>query len=157
MQSLNIGRTTDGVWDAKIEALGPYAQAHTNLTEIKMGLELLWRNNINPQRVTMGLGFYGRSFTMKDPNCMEAGCEFTEGAGEGACTGTPGVLSAAEIMEIINNGATVKYDEEAAAQIITWDTNQWVSFDDATTLGTKVDFAHQHCLGGYVNLLFLLM
>jgi len=137
-----------GVWDANIDSLGPYAQAHTNLTEIKMGLELLWRNNINPERVILGLGFYGRSFTMKDPGCMKAGCEFSEGANGGACTGTPGVLSAAEINEIIDNGATVTYDEEAAVQIVTWDSNQWVSFDDTKTLGIKVDYAHQHCLGG---------
>jgi chitinase len=51
----------DGVWDAGIDSLGPYAYAHTNLTEIQMGLELLWRNNINPGRVVLGLGFYGRS------------------------------------------------------------------------------------------------
>jgi chitinase len=31
------------------------------LTEINEGLELLWRNNINPERVNMGFGFYGRS------------------------------------------------------------------------------------------------
>jgi len=51
----------DGVWDEDIEALGPYALAHTNLTEIHQGLEFLWRNNINPERVVLGLGFYGRS------------------------------------------------------------------------------------------------
>ena len=58
-QTLTIGK--DGVWDAGIDSLGPYAHAHTNLTEIQMGLELLWRNNINPGRVVLGLGFYGRS------------------------------------------------------------------------------------------------
>ena len=137
-----------GVWDASIDSLGPIAQAHTNLTEIKMGLELLWRNNINPARVVLGLGFYGRSFTMKDPGCMAAGCEFSEGANGGACTGTPGVLSAAEINEVIANGASVIHDDAAAVKIVTWDSNQWVSFDDTQTLRSKIDFAHEHCLGG---------
>ena len=50
-----------GVWDSTVESMGPYAFAHTNLTEINTALELLWRNNINPERVTLGLGFYGRS------------------------------------------------------------------------------------------------
>ena len=96
----------------------------------------------------LGLGFYGRSFTMKDPSCMAAGCEFTEGARGGACTGTPGVLSAAEISQIIADGATVTLDEEAAVQIVTWDSNQWVSWDDAVTLQMKMDFANRRCLGG---------
>jgi chitinase len=98
--------------------------------------------------VHLGLGFYGRSFTMKDPSCMTAGCEFTEGARGGACTGTPGVLSAAEISQIIADGATMTLDEEAAVQIVTWDSNQWVSWDDAVTLQMKMDFANRRCLGG---------
>lgn len=35
----------------------------TNWTEIDEALQLLWRNNIKPANVNMGLGFYGRSFT----------------------------------------------------------------------------------------------
>ncbi|EEP82318.1 conserved hypothetical protein [Uncinocarpus reesii 1704] len=137
-----------GVWDRNVTSIGPYAYAHTNLTEIQMGLELLWRNNINPGRVVMGLGFYGRSFTMKDPNCLDPGCEFSDGARGGECTGTPGVLSAAEIVEIIKNGANVRTDETAAVNIVTWDTNQWVSWDNAHTLKKKVEYANARCLGG---------
>ena len=137
-----------GVWDADIGPLGPYAHAHTNLTEIEDALKLLWRNNINPGRVNLGLGFYGRSFTMKDPNCMAAGCEFSEGGKGGECTGTPGVLSAHEIMEIIEAGATMTLDPVAGVQIVTWDSDQWVSWDDTETLKMKVDYANQRCLGG---------
>jgi len=53
-----------GTWDKTIDALGPYALAHTNLTEIQNGLELMWLNNINPDRVVLGLGFYGRSMCL---------------------------------------------------------------------------------------------
>ncbi|KAM0187753.1 hypothetical protein ACHAPI_010981 [Fusarium lateritium] len=137
-----------GVWDENIESLGPYALAHTNLTEIQQGLELLWRNNINPARVVLGLGFYGRSFTMKSSSCMEAGCEFETGAKGGECTGTEGVLSAHEISKLIKNGAKVKLDKKAGVKIVTWDRNQWVSWDDAETLKIKLDYANENCLGG---------
>ncbi|KAL2861039.1 chitinase [Aspergillus lucknowensis] len=137
-----------GVWDGNIEELGPYAGSHTNLTEIEDGLKLLWRNNINPERVNMGIGFYGRSFTMKDPNCLEAGCEFSDGGNGGNCTGTPGVLSAAEITKIIDNGAKVTLDKEAAVEIVTWDEDQWVSWDSAKTLAMKLEYANKRCLGG---------
>ncbi|GKT65310.1 chitinase [Colletotrichum tofieldiae] len=137
-----------GVWDSTVNSIGAYAYAHTNLTEIEMGLNLLWRNNINPERVVMGLGFYGRSFTMEDPGCMSAGCPFTSGADGGACTGTPGVLSAAEIHDIVDKGAKVTFDPAAAVKIATWNSNQWVSWDDAETLKLKIDYANQRCLGG---------
>lgn len=138
----------DGVWDSNVESLGPYAKAHTNLTEIEEALKLLWRNNINPERVNLGLGFYGRSFTMKDPSCMKAGCEFSEGGNGGDCTGTPGVLSAHEINQIIDDGAKVTLDRKAAVEIVTWNKDQWVSWDSTKTLGMKVDYANQRCLGG---------
>jgi chitinase len=138
----------DGVWDSTVKSLGPYARAHTNLTEIEEALKLLWRNNINPERVNLGLGFYGRSFTMKDSSCMAAGCEFTEGGNGGECTGTAGVLSAHEITQIIEDGAKVTLDEEAAVEIVTWDTNQWVSWDSVKTLKMKMDYANKRCLGG---------
>lgn len=138
----------DGVWDSTVQSIGSFAYAHTNLTEIQLGLELLWRNNINPGRVNLGLGFYGRSFTMSDPNCLEAGCPFSSAANGGECTGTPGVLSAAEITKIIDDGATVTFDPVAAVKIVTWDTDQWVSWDDTETLKLKVEYANSHCLGG---------
>ncbi|KAK4143160.1 glycoside hydrolase superfamily [Dichotomopilus funicola] len=137
-----------GVWDSKVNSLGPYARAHTNLTEIEEALKLLWRNNINPERVNLGIGFYGRSFTMKDSKCMEAGCEFEKGGSGGDCTGTPGVLSAHEITQIIKNGAKVTLDKEAAVEIVTWDDNQWVSWDNTETLAMKVKYANERCLGG---------
>jgi chitinase len=50
-----------GTWDSNDPFIGAVALAHTNLTEIKQSLDLLWRNNIDPARVNLGLGFYGRS------------------------------------------------------------------------------------------------
>lgn len=85
---------------------------------------------------------------MKDPSCLSAGCPFSDGAKGGACTGTPGVLSGKEIRDIIAKGATVTFDQAAAVKIVTWDTDQWVSWDDEETLKIKVDYANQRCLGG---------
>ncbi|CAK7202889.1 hypothetical protein SEUCBS139899_005616 [Sporothrix eucalyptigena] len=36
------------VWGSTDTFIGSYAYAHTNLTETSQGLELLWRNSINP-------------------------------------------------------------------------------------------------------------
>ena len=55
-----------GVWDAPNPNTGPYLNSHTNLTEIDQALDLLWRNDVPPDKVALGLGFYGRSFTLED-------------------------------------------------------------------------------------------
>lgn len=114
-----------------------------------MSLELLWRNHINPERVVLGLGFYGRSFTMKDPKCLTAGCPFLDGGHKGKCTDTEGILSGREINELVKGGGVkVSSDKEAAVKMVTWDNDQWVSWDDKETLKLKLDFANKRCLGG---------
>lgn len=46
-----------GVWDAQSKFLGPYLATHTNVTEIDMGLDLLWRAGVEPSKVVLGLGW----------------------------------------------------------------------------------------------------
>ena len=40
----------------------------------------------------------------------------------------------------------------AKVQIVTWDTNQWVSFDNQETIEIKQVYANSRCIGGYVIL-----
>jgi chitinase len=67
-------------WDSTDPFIGAVVGAHTNLTEIDLALQLLWRNNIDPPKVALGLGFYGRSYTLANPLCTAPGCPFSEGA-----------------------------------------------------------------------------
>ncbi|KKK25249.1 hypothetical protein ARAM_003184 [Aspergillus rambellii] len=138
-----------GTWDSTDPYIGSVVNAHTNLTEIKQTLDLLWRNDIDPSKVVMGIGFYGRSFTLSDPSCNTAGCPFSGGGTPGPCSASAGTLMYSEIQDIVaNDGATVTEDKEAAVAIVTWDTNQWVSYDNNNTLKLKMDFANSKCLGG---------
>ncbi|CAG8390691.1 unnamed protein product [Penicillium salamii] len=123
--------------------------AHTNLTEIQNSLDLLWRNNIPPNQVVLGLAFYGRAYTVADTTCTKPGCLFASEAEPGDCSHEVGILMNSEIDEIIvNKKPKVIFDKKAAVKMITWDENQWVSFDDADTFQLKADFARSQCLGG---------
>ncbi|KAH8900846.1 hypothetical protein GQ53DRAFT_584267, partial [Thozetella sp. PMI_491] len=138
-----------GTWDGQSAYTAAIVQPHTNLTEIAQGLELLWRNNISPAKVVLGLAFYGRSFTLADPTCNTVDCPFTSGGDPGPCTGTAGILSDVEIANIIAEyGLTPTLDIEAGVKWITWGGNQWVSYDDADTFRLKQEFAARLCLGG---------
>ncbi|RAK92634.1 glycoside hydrolase, partial [Aspergillus costaricaensis CBS 115574] len=140
-----------GTWDAKIDSIGSYVYASTNLTMIESGLQLLWHNNISSSQVNLGLGYYGRSYTLEDPSCVEPGCAFTVGGNPGPCTQTEGMLSYDEIMDIIDDPSrnpTVWLDSAAAVKIAVYDDNQWVAYDDAETIQMKLDFANAECMGG---------
>ncbi|KAK6500777.1 hypothetical protein TWF506_003540 [Arthrobotrys conoides] len=137
-----------GTWDAQSIWRGPYVRAHTNLTEIDQALKLLWRNNINPANIVLGLGFYGRSFTLADPSCKSTGCPFSQGGPPGECTGESGTLSYSEILRRVQRGARPILDPVAAVQTLVYDNSYWVSYDDATTFKMKYDYANSNCLGG---------
>jgi chitinase len=138
-----------GFWDSTEGSAGRHVQAHTNLTEIEETLDLLWRNNIDPGMVNLGLASYGRTFTLTDPACATPGCKFNAGGNPGPCTANAGWLSFAEIQQVLaTSGATAVLDQVAAVKYAEYDINQWVSFDDADTFKLKVDYANLKCLGG---------
>ncbi|EPE06529.1 chitinase class V [Ophiostoma piceae UAMH 11346] len=137
-----------GTWDTTDKYIGSVINAHTNLTEIDLSLDLMWRNNIDPDKVVLGLGFYGRSFTLSDTSCTKPGCPFASGGKPGACSASAGTLMASEIQTIVDGGAKPTLDKDAAVQILVFDKDQWVSYDDETTLKMKVDYANKRCLGG---------
>ncbi|KAF5502647.1 Chitotriosidase-1 [Colletotrichum aenigma] len=140
-----------GVWDKASKEIGPYIAPHTNLTEIDMALDLLWRGGLKPENLVLGQGFYGRSFTLEDPDCNKPNgvCKFSDGAKEGPCSRASGILTLQEIMDIIKDKSlTPVHDKKAGVKWIHWDKDQWVSYDDGETLQQKVDFANSRCLGG---------
>lgn len=67
-----------GSWDSPADQIGSFVYAHTNLTEIKDALCLFWRNNVPADRINLGIGFYGRSYTLENPECNTPGCPFKE-------------------------------------------------------------------------------
>lgn len=129
--------------------VGSRVYGYTNFTEIDETLDLFWTNDVNPAKVSMGFGFYGRSFTLADSSCSTPGCLFKSTGTAGPCTQSPGTLSYAEIESIIaNNHVTPVLDHAAAVKYIVWNENQWVSYDDEETLKVKVEYANSRSIGG---------
>jgi chitinase len=135
-----------GTWDQGNRWTGAFLNPHTNLTEIKSALELLWRNDVEGDQVVMGLAFYGRSYTTQ--GCVEPGCVYASGGLPGPCSKEAGILLNNEIMDIIDEKKLKpKLYKEAAVKVVTWD-DQWVSMDDRETLAMKAQFAREQCLSG---------
>jgi chitinase len=74
---------------------------------------------------------------MKSSSCLSPGCPFKGGGKAGPCTNTSGILSATEIRKVVAGGAKTTLDSAAAVKIITWDEDQWVSYDDGETMKMK--------------------
>ncbi|KAK9764226.1 hypothetical protein K7432_008446 [Basidiobolus ranarum] len=138
-----------GTWDQGIESLGPYVNTHTNLTEVDDAIDLFIRAGAPPDKLNLGLGFYGRSFTLRDPSCTAPGCVFSGPSRAGSCSGSPGILNYKEIKDAIKRtGSQPVYYEQSASMVLTFDQDQWVGYDDERTLAQKVRYATNKCLGG---------
>ncbi|KAF5864014.1 hypothetical protein ETB97_008950 [Aspergillus alliaceus] len=119
-----------GVWDQD-NPIGSIVLAHINLTEIKQSAELLWRNDVPPGKVVLGLGFYGRSFQLKDRSY------------------NAGTLAYFEIQDILTTKKPkVIHDKEAAVNYLFFKGDQWVDFDDKETFKQKNNWANDVGLGG---------
>ncbi|KIH92205.1 hypothetical protein SPBR_02226 [Sporothrix brasiliensis 5110] len=138
-----------GTWDIGNQWTGAFLNAHTNLTEIRGSFDLLWRNNVDPAKINLGLAMYGRSTTVASAACTAPGCPYLSGGDPGQCSEQTGILLNSEIESIIAaNGLAPTLYADAAVKTISWGANQWVSFDDADTWKIKGDYAKSVCLGG---------
>lgn len=140
-----------GYWDSNT-AVGNHVAAHTNLTEIKLAFELLWRVNVLPQQISLGLGFYGNSFELLSPSCSTPGCLFRAAGQAGMCTQTPGTLDYFEIQAILQQNPSLEpvYDVDAAVKYVVYgeEKRQWVSYDDGETFKQKLDCDNSVGVGG---------
>ncbi|KAF2743763.1 glycoside hydrolase family 18 protein [Sporormia fimetaria CBS 119925] len=137
-----------GTWDKGNKWTGNFLNAHTNLTEISDALDLIWRNDIDPGKVVLGLGFYGRAFTATSPSCLRPQCTFESGGESGECSREIGILLNSEIDDLVkeHNVTPTLYKDEAV-KVAAWG-NQWVSYDDEETFKLKSEFAQSLCMGG---------
>jgi GH18 family chitinase len=138
-----------GVWDKGLEGVG--IRPHTNLTEIDAGLDLLWRADVSPDKVNMGMAWYGRSYTLQDTNCTTPNgvCQFSAAGMAGPCSNATGTLNLQEIQDIlVEEQITPVLDKVAGVKYMAYNSTQWVSYDDDETIRMKQDFASSRCLGG---------
>ncbi|GES59975.1 class V chitinase [Aspergillus terreus] len=139
-----------GKWDREKQLTRAFLDSHSNLTEIREAMDLLWRNKISEDKVLLGLPFYGRVYTMADANCKNPGCMIASAGNPGRCSRQAGILLNSELDDIRKEkNIQPTLDTDAAVQILTWD-KQWATYDDAKSLQLKLDFARTTCLGGVV-------
>lgn len=138
-----------GTWDADIASLGPFVRSHTNIKEIDLALELFLKDGVPPEKLVLGLAYYGRSFQLKNPSCSKIGCEFVGPARAGRCTNSPGTLAWFEINEIkASSGSQSILDSDSMSKILFFDNDQWVAYDDEDTLLLRQEYAGKNCMLG---------
>lgn len=130
---------------------GKKLRAHSNLTEFEPAMKKLWDLSVDPAKVTLGLAFYGRSYSIPDAiHCPPGGCVPTGLGPPGVCDDSPGYMSYDQVSSLIANDAVeTHYDEDNAVKIAIYNNaSQWMFYDDKMTYQKEVNWANSRCIGG---------
>jgi chitinase len=111
-----------GSWEKPV-----IAEPHTNLSDIQQSLKLVWDAGVSPQKVTLGLADYGKTYTLTSGSCTKPGCAATGPGKPGPCSNEAGSLHNAEIDTVLQKNSNIKpvLDKQAAVKYFAWDTTQW--------------------------------
>lgn len=83
-----------------------------------------------PEKMILGLPFYGRSFTLKSADKHDVGSPTVGAGAKGSYTREPGMLGYNEICEELQKGKwTVVYDDQQRVPYA-YNGKQWVGYDD---------------------------
>ncbi|CAG9854034.1 unnamed protein product [Phyllotreta striolata] len=98
-------------------------------------------------KINLGIAQYGRSFTLADKRNTSLYAPITGGGKAGPYSFQEGVLGYNEICEYHSKNSTYVWDDEQKVPHRIWD-DQWVGFEDVTSVKLKVQYANKNKLGG---------
>ncbi|XP_018570660.1 chitinase-3-like protein 1 [Anoplophora glabripennis] len=113
---------------------------------VKSGIQHWIDRGADPAKMHLGVGTYGRSFTLADPNNAELYAPTSGGGKSGPYTGQDGVLGYNEICELHSDWTYIWDDEQQVPHRV--GGNQWVGYEDERSLALKVEYAKEKNLGG---------
>ncbi|XP_022901759.2 acidic mammalian chitinase-like [Onthophagus taurus] len=142
-----------GSWQSVTGQNAPLYPSSSDVTDFEKSLTVDasisgWiQRGASPSKLNMGVGAYGRSFTLRSSGNTKVGAP-TKGAGKpGKYTGEGGYLGYNEICENVKAGWTEVWDDQQKVPYA-FKGNQWVGYDNPKSIAIKVDYAKSRGLGG---------
>nr|CAH7750120.1 unnamed protein product [Callosobruchus chinensis] len=129
-----------GSWDGAVGHVAPLFASSVDKTETAKLLNVdasvkAWiQRGAHPQKLNLGIPFYGRTFTLKDPKDVELGAAITGPGTAGPYSAEAGTLAYNEIVELVQKEEwTVVFDDE---QMVPhgYRGDQWIGHDDPRSI-----------------------
>lgn len=100
------------------------------------------------EKLNLGVPFYGRAFTLNNPNNNYVGASFSGAGSAGPYTREAGMLGYNEICEMqLKEEWDIHYDEQRCVPYAQ-KGNQWISYDNIDSISQKAKFINEMDLGG---------
>ncbi|VEN35163.1 unnamed protein product [Callosobruchus maculatus] len=102
----------------------------------------------DPQKINLGVPFYGRSFTLTNPSNPALGAPISGPGKPGPYQKDSGSLGYDEIVKLQKDGSWTYVWDNKQKVPHAYKDNQWVGYDDPRSLEGKVKYAKTKNLGG---------
>ncbi|XP_055625359.1 chitinase-3-like protein 1 isoform X1 [Toxorhynchites rutilus septentrionalis] len=104
-------------------------------------------SGLTSSKLVVGIPIYGRTFTLASNSANAVDSRTLRYGDPGIYTQKDGMLSYLEVCERLKTGYTKVWDNMQKVPYA-FKGNQWISFDDTTSVSLKVDYARYRNLGG---------
>lgn len=133
-----------GAWNSGTSMVDPLYE--TNDSNVNNTIAHWLHQRVLANKLVLGLSFYGRTFTLKDPSNYGIGAP-TLGPGKpGPFTNEAGVLGFNEIC--LDTNWTIDWDKKRRVPYGHTKSGLWVSFDNEWSIADKVNYALDKNLKG---------
>lgn len=138
-----------GDWET---VTGHYAPLHPRAVDgdqeqnVAAGIQRWITLGVDPAKLNLGLGSYGRPFTLLEEDEHDLGSPVNGTGVLGPLTAESGMWGYNEICALMSDYTYVWDDEQGIPYSYSGD--QWVGFDDPDSILLKVQFANELGLGG---------
>ncbi|XP_052069385.1 acidic mammalian chitinase-like [Mytilus californianus] len=141
-----------GSWEDKTGHHSPL-YSHPSESGNKTYLNIDWvtkyyvKNGVPPSMINVGLGLYGRSFTLASASNTGLGAPARGAGPAGQFTREKGFLAYYEVCAMLKSGGSKHYIPEQKSPYAVKGT-EWVGYDDVDSLKEKVKYIKDHHFGG---------
>lgn len=115
---------------------------------VQASVEAWLARGLSPEKLVLGMGVYGRTFTLSNQANNRVGAPVSNAGHQGPYTMEAGMMGYNEICEkILQGGWTEVWDEKQQVPYM-YKGDQWVGYDNPKSIHIKVDYAKSLGLGG---------
>ncbi len=134
-----------GTWMDKSWFNSPlYSYGSADNYSLHQAMQYYRNRNISPDKLTIGVAFYGRTFT----GCQKPNSAFTgEGSGE---PGQKGYIFYPTIMNKITNGTYVRYWDDSAKVPYALSQDEFCTYDDTVSIRLKGEYCKKNSYAGAI-------
>lgn len=141
-----------GTWE-KVALLHSGLYPSGKDTDIRLDTNVDWcvkywlTQGASVDKIILGIPAHGRSFTLSNSTNNQPGAPILGVGNPGPYSQEGGILAYNEICEFIKSGWTVERDSKQRVPYA-YQNNQWVGYDDVTSVEEKVNYAKSKGLAG---------